>query len=143
MGKVRLVEDFGRHTRAMEAEQKADLQRYLSSGRQALLWKLDGLSEYDMRRPMTPTGTNLLGLVKHRGDRAEPGLSTIPQALAALRHLAGEAQRAFPEAAPLRRTGSRARSSSAMRNCRSRKREFTERSSRVSVPRGEPADAAA
>lgn len=65
MGKVRLAEDFGRHTRAMEAEQKADLQRYLSSGRQALLWKLDGLSEYDMRRPMTPTGTNLLGLVKH------------------------------------------------------------------------------
>ncbi len=30
-----------------------------------LLWKLDGLSEYDCRRPMTPTGTNLLGLVKH------------------------------------------------------------------------------
>jgi Protein of unknown function (DUF664) len=26
---------------------------------------LDGLSEYDIRRPMTPTGTNLLGLVKH------------------------------------------------------------------------------
>ncbi|MUN63767.1 DUF664 domain-containing protein [Kocuria sediminis] len=49
----------------MEAEQKADLQRYLTSARQALLWKLDGLSEYDVRRPMTPTGTNLLGLVKH------------------------------------------------------------------------------
>ena len=30
--------------------------------------KLDGLSEYDMRRPMTPTGTNLLGLVKHLAD---------------------------------------------------------------------------
>ena len=29
------------------------------------MWKLDGLSEYDVRRPMTPTGTNLLGLVKH------------------------------------------------------------------------------
>jgi hypothetical protein len=27
--------------------------------------RLDGLSEYDVRRPMTPTGTNLLGLVKH------------------------------------------------------------------------------
>ena len=26
---------------------------------------LDGLDEYDVRRPMTPTGTNLLGLVKH------------------------------------------------------------------------------
>lgn len=33
--------------------------------RDALLWKLDGLSEYDSRRPLTPTGTNLLGLVKH------------------------------------------------------------------------------
>ena len=30
-----------------------------------MLWKLDGLSEYDIRRPLTPTGTNLLGLVKH------------------------------------------------------------------------------
>jgi len=33
--------------------------------RQALVWKLDGLSEYDIRRPLTATGTNLLGLVKH------------------------------------------------------------------------------
>jgi hypothetical protein len=33
--------------------------------REAMLWKLDGLSEYDVRRPLTPTGTNLLGLVKH------------------------------------------------------------------------------
>jgi uncharacterized damage-inducible protein DinB len=30
-----------------------------------LLWKLEGLSEYDVRRPLVPTGTNLLGLVKH------------------------------------------------------------------------------
>jgi uncharacterized damage-inducible protein DinB len=44
---------------------KADLQRYLQLAREAVLWKLDGLSEYDIRRPMTPTGTNLLGLVKH------------------------------------------------------------------------------
>ncbi len=29
------------------------------------MWKLDGLSEYDVRRPLTATGTNLLGLVKH------------------------------------------------------------------------------
>ena len=48
-----------------EFDPKADLQRYLQRGRDALLWKLDGLSEYDVRRPMTPTGTNLLGLVKH------------------------------------------------------------------------------
>jgi uncharacterized damage-inducible protein DinB len=30
-----------------------------------MVWKLEGLSEYDVRRPLTPTGTNLLGLVKH------------------------------------------------------------------------------
>jgi uncharacterized damage-inducible protein DinB len=44
---------------------KAHLQRYLQSGRDALVWKLDGLSEYDIRRPLVPTGTNLLGLIKH------------------------------------------------------------------------------
>ncbi|MFF4803421.1 DinB family protein [Streptomyces sp. NPDC001351] len=33
--------------------------------REAMLWKLDGLCEYDVRRPLTSTGTNLLGLVKH------------------------------------------------------------------------------
>lgn len=47
------------------SDQKADLHRYLRTGREALVWKLDGLSEYDVRRPLTPTGTNLLGLVKH------------------------------------------------------------------------------
>jgi uncharacterized damage-inducible protein DinB len=44
---------------------KADLHRYLKSAREALVWKLEGLDEYDVRRPLTPTGTNLLGLVKH------------------------------------------------------------------------------
>jgi uncharacterized damage-inducible protein DinB len=44
---------------------KADLHRYLRAAREALVWKLDGLSEYDVRRPLTQTGTNLLGLVKH------------------------------------------------------------------------------
>ena len=44
---------------------KSSLQRYLRVAREAVLWKLEGLSEYDIRRPMVPTGTNLLGLVKH------------------------------------------------------------------------------
>jgi uncharacterized damage-inducible protein DinB len=44
---------------------KAELRRYLQDGRDAIVWKLEGLSEYDLRRPLTPTGTNLLGLVKH------------------------------------------------------------------------------
>lgn len=47
------------------ADPKADLRRYLQAAREALLWKLEGLSEYDVRRPVVPTGTNLLGLVKH------------------------------------------------------------------------------
>ncbi len=46
-------------------ELKGDLLRYLQQGRDALLWKLEGLSEYDVRRPLVRTGTNLLGLVKH------------------------------------------------------------------------------
>jgi len=44
---------------------KGDLLGYLQAGREAVLWKLEGLSEYDVRRPLTATGTNLLGLVKH------------------------------------------------------------------------------
>lgn len=44
---------------------KEHLHQQLQWTRDALLWKLDGLSEYDIRRPLTATGTNLLGLVKH------------------------------------------------------------------------------
>jgi uncharacterized damage-inducible protein DinB len=44
---------------------KEALQRYLKQAHEALLWKVEGLSEYDLRRPLVPTGTNLLGLVKH------------------------------------------------------------------------------
>ncbi|WIV60128.1 DinB family protein [Amycolatopsis nalaikhensis] len=44
---------------------KAYLHSDLREIREALLGKLDGLSEYDVRRPLTATGTNLLGLVKH------------------------------------------------------------------------------
>ena len=48
-----------------ERELKEDLHRQLRGARAAVLWKLEGLSEYDVRRPLVPTGTNLLGLVKH------------------------------------------------------------------------------
>lgn len=44
---------------------KAELQKYLQATRALMLAKLDGLSEYDRRRPLVPSGTNLLGLVKH------------------------------------------------------------------------------
>jgi Protein of unknown function (DUF664) len=42
-----------------------DLQRYLQQGRDTVLAKLDGLGDHDVRRPLVPSGTNLLGLVKH------------------------------------------------------------------------------
>lgn len=47
------------------SDMKGDLHDYLRGARETLVWKLDGLGEYDVRRPLTPTGTNLLGLVKH------------------------------------------------------------------------------
>ncbi|MFJ9814950.1 DinB family protein [Streptomyces sp. NPDC101151] len=47
------------------SDPKEDLRLYLQDARDVLLWKLEGLSESDVRRPLTPTGTNLLGLVKH------------------------------------------------------------------------------
>ena len=41
----------------------ATLVSRLQGLRQAVLWKVEGVDEYDLRRPLTPTGTNLLGLV--------------------------------------------------------------------------------
>jgi hypothetical protein len=44
---------------------KLIIHRYMDRQRSALLAKLDGVGERDVRWPMTRTGTNLLGLVKH------------------------------------------------------------------------------
>ena len=44
---------------------KEYLHSDLRDARATMLWKLEGLAEYDVRRPLTPTGTNLLGLIKH------------------------------------------------------------------------------
>jgi hypothetical protein len=44
---------------------KEKLWSELRAIREAFVWKLEGLGEYDLRRPMTPTGTNLLGVMKH------------------------------------------------------------------------------
>ncbi|MEW1826602.1 DinB family protein [Streptomyces sp. NPDC088196] len=46
-------------------DEKATLHTNLDRVRDAVLWKLDGLDEEQARRPMTPSGTSLLGLVKH------------------------------------------------------------------------------
>ena len=45
--------------------EKQSLHASLERHRDAVLWKLEGLGDADLRRPMTPSGTNLLGLVKH------------------------------------------------------------------------------
>jgi uncharacterized damage-inducible protein DinB len=49
----------------MTSDPKSTLVDGLARLNEQVLRKLEGLSEYDLRRPMTPTGTNLLGLVKH------------------------------------------------------------------------------
>lgn len=54
-----------RYRRAMTTAIKDELHRKLGISRANLLANLDDLGEYDLRRPITPTGTNLLGLVKH------------------------------------------------------------------------------
>ena len=48
-----------------ESDAKEMLHRYLRRQREQLLAKLDGLDDRQVRLPMTGTGTNLLGLVKH------------------------------------------------------------------------------
>lgn len=45
--------------------EKESLQAALDRHRDVVLWKLDGLDDEQVRRPMTPSGTSLLGLVKH------------------------------------------------------------------------------
>ncbi|MFD4998339.1 DinB family protein [Streptomyces buecherae] len=45
--------------------EKESLRASLDRHRDAVLWKLDGLDDEALRRPMTPSGTTLLGLVKH------------------------------------------------------------------------------
>jgi uncharacterized damage-inducible protein DinB len=48
--------------------EKETLIASLDRHRDAVLWKLEGLGDEQLRRPVTPSGTNLLGLVKHLGS---------------------------------------------------------------------------
>lgn len=48
-----------------EPAQKQILKKYLNETREALVWKLEGLTEKEARWPLVPSGNNLLGLVKH------------------------------------------------------------------------------
>jgi uncharacterized damage-inducible protein DinB len=52
-------------TGAIHGGEKESLRVSLDRHRDVVLWKVDGLSDEQLRRPMTPSGTNLLGLVKH------------------------------------------------------------------------------
>ena len=45
--------------------EKESMQVSLDRHRDAILWKLEGLDDAALRRPMMPSGTSLLGLVKH------------------------------------------------------------------------------
>jgi uncharacterized damage-inducible protein DinB len=47
--------------------EKESLHVSLDRHRDVVLWKLEGLDDEQLRRSMTPSGTNLLGLVKHLG----------------------------------------------------------------------------
>ncbi|MCX5117857.1 DinB family protein [Micromonospora sp. NBC_00362] len=47
------------------SDAKAALHHYLRESRENLVWKLDGLSEREVRLPRTATGNNLLGALKH------------------------------------------------------------------------------
>ncbi len=47
------------------ADEKTSLYVALDRHRDVVAWKLDGLSDEQLRRPMTPTGMTLLGLLKH------------------------------------------------------------------------------
>lgn len=53
-----------RRTPATGSE-KESLHAFLDVQRDVVVWKLEGLGDDELRRPMTPSGTNLLGLVKH------------------------------------------------------------------------------
>jgi uncharacterized damage-inducible protein DinB len=51
-----------------ESLMKKIMHGYLQTARDVVVWKTEGLSEYDIRRPLVPSGTNLLGIVKHLTD---------------------------------------------------------------------------
>jgi hypothetical protein len=49
----------------MPADPKSTLKSYLDARREALISKVEDLPEREARLPRTPTGTNLLGIIKH------------------------------------------------------------------------------
>jgi uncharacterized damage-inducible protein DinB len=62
------MDPHGRIDPRVDADEREMLGAYLDYHRATLAWKVRGLGEDDARRPMVPSGTNLLGLVKHLID---------------------------------------------------------------------------
>lgn len=60
-----MAQTTGSTSDTADLEQKQVLKKYLQEAREALLWKLEGLTEKQARWPLVPSGNNLLGLVKH------------------------------------------------------------------------------
>ena len=56
---------MARDTPRIGGTEKDVLWGILDLNRDVMVWKLDGLSDDDARRPMVPSGTSLLGMVKH------------------------------------------------------------------------------
>lgn len=52
-------------TTSYTGTEKETLRVSLDRHRRVVRWKVEGLDDERLRRPMTPSGTNLLGLVKH------------------------------------------------------------------------------
>ena len=52
-------------TRPRTGGEKQLLSAFLDQQRDVVLWKLDGLTDDQLRQPVTPGGLYLLGLVKH------------------------------------------------------------------------------
>jgi uncharacterized damage-inducible protein DinB len=59
------MNDFKRVDPRLAAPEAEMLQAFLDYHRDTLLVKVDGVSDEDLRRKLTPSGVSLLGLVKH------------------------------------------------------------------------------
>lgn len=46
-------------------ELKNQLHTYLTASREAVLWKAEALNDYDLTRPLVPSGSNILGIIQH------------------------------------------------------------------------------
>jgi uncharacterized damage-inducible protein DinB len=59
------MQDRERLQRRGNCDERELLARFLDFERDTLLWKASGLTEEQLRKPLTPSGMSLLGLVKH------------------------------------------------------------------------------